>query len=97
MNGYKIQKCFRKEKRVSGELHCPATGLIPIFSDPTLVVSLSGTKQKFRAHAFYDLCQTLNFNLCKTFNFYAHFSAERWEYKLKVNHFYKFSKLCLYM
>ena len=29
MNGYKILKCFRKEKRVSGELPCPATGLIP--------------------------------------------------------------------
>ena len=28
MNGYKILKCFRKEKRVSGELPCPATGLI---------------------------------------------------------------------
>ena len=25
MNGYKILKCFRKEKRVSGELSCPAT------------------------------------------------------------------------
>ena len=28
MNGYKILKCFRKEKRVSGELPCLATGLI---------------------------------------------------------------------
>ena len=28
MNGYKILKCFRKEKRASGELPCPATGLI---------------------------------------------------------------------
>ena len=28
MNGYKILKCFRKEKRVSGELPCPATGLM---------------------------------------------------------------------
>ena len=28
MNGYKIHKCFRKEKRVSGDLPCPATGLI---------------------------------------------------------------------
>ena len=28
MNAYKILKCFRKEKRVSGELPCPATGLI---------------------------------------------------------------------
>ena len=28
MNGYKILKCFRKEKRVPGELPCPATGLI---------------------------------------------------------------------
>ena len=28
VNGYKILKCFRKEKRVSGELPCPATGLI---------------------------------------------------------------------
>ena len=28
MNGYKILKCFRKEKRVSGQLPCPATGLI---------------------------------------------------------------------
>ena len=28
MNGYKILKCFRKEKRVSGELPCPATGVI---------------------------------------------------------------------
>ena len=28
MNGYKILKCFRKENRVSGELPCPATGLI---------------------------------------------------------------------
>ena len=28
MNGYKILKCFRKEKRVSGELPCPAAGLI---------------------------------------------------------------------
>ena len=27
MNGYKILKCFRKEKPVSGELPCPATGL----------------------------------------------------------------------
>ena len=25
MNGYKILKCFRKEKRVSGELPCPVT------------------------------------------------------------------------
>ena len=31
MNGYKILKCFRKEKRVSGELPCPATGLISFF------------------------------------------------------------------
>ena len=30
MNGYKILKCFRKEKRVSGELPCPATGLFLI-------------------------------------------------------------------
>ena len=30
VNGYKILKCFRKEKRVSGELPCPATGLILI-------------------------------------------------------------------
>ena len=28
MNGYKILKCFRKEKHVSGELPYPATGLI---------------------------------------------------------------------
>ena len=28
MNGYKILKCFRKEQRISGELPCPATGLI---------------------------------------------------------------------
>ena len=28
MNGYKILKCFRKEKRVSGEMPSPATGLI---------------------------------------------------------------------
>ena len=28
MNGCKILKCFRKEKRVSGELPCPVTGLI---------------------------------------------------------------------
>ena len=35
--------------------------------------------------------QILTFNLCKTFNLYAHFSAERWEYKLKVDKFYKFS------
>ena len=28
MNGYKILKCFRKEKCISGELPCPATGLI---------------------------------------------------------------------
>ena len=28
MNGYKILKCFRKEKHVSGELPSPATGLI---------------------------------------------------------------------
>ena len=28
MNGCKILKCFRKEKRVSGELPCPATGVI---------------------------------------------------------------------
>ena len=28
MNGYKILKCFRKEKHVSGELPCPATGLV---------------------------------------------------------------------
>ena len=28
MNGCKILKCFRKEKCVSGELPCPATGLI---------------------------------------------------------------------
>ena len=32
MNGYKILKCFRKEKGVSGELPCPATGLIFISS-----------------------------------------------------------------
>ena len=31
MNGYKILKCFRKEKRVSGELPYPATGLIFYF------------------------------------------------------------------
>ena len=28
INGYKILKYFRKEKHVSGELPCPATGLI---------------------------------------------------------------------
>ena len=28
MNGYKILKYFRKEKRISGELPYPATGLI---------------------------------------------------------------------
>ena len=31
MNGYKILKCFRKEKRISGELPCQATGLIYTF------------------------------------------------------------------
>ena len=30
MNGYKILKYFRKEKRVSGELPCPVTGLISL-------------------------------------------------------------------
>ena len=30
MNGHKILKCFRKEKRVSGELPCLATGLIAL-------------------------------------------------------------------
>ena len=30
MNGYKRLKCFRKEKRISGELPCPATGLIMV-------------------------------------------------------------------
>ena len=33
MTGYKILKCFRKEKRISGELPCPATSLITPF-DP---------------------------------------------------------------
>ena len=28
MNGYKILKCFNKEKRVLGELPCPASYLI---------------------------------------------------------------------
>ena len=28
INGCKILKCFRKEKHISGELPCPATGLI---------------------------------------------------------------------
>ena len=31
MNGYKILKCFRKEKRISGELPWLATGLITQF------------------------------------------------------------------
>ena len=37
----------------------------------------------------YD--QTLTFNLCKACDFYAHFSAERWEFKIKIKQFYKFS------
>ena len=35
MNGYKILKCFRKEERVSGELPCPATGLIFFLQYPS--------------------------------------------------------------
>ena len=42
-------------------------------------------KNSFGPTHFMICDQILNFNLCKTFNFYAHFSAERWEYKLKVN------------
>ena len=34
MNGYKILKCFRKEKCVSGGLPYPATGLIIIMKGP---------------------------------------------------------------
>ena len=33
MNGYKILKCFRKEKRVSGELPCLATGICETSED----------------------------------------------------------------
>ena len=33
MNGYKILKCFRKEKRVSDELPYPVTGLIALISE----------------------------------------------------------------
>ena len=41
MNGYKILKCFRKEQRVSGELPCPATGLIHQF----VTLSFKGPSQ----------------------------------------------------
>ena len=45
MNGYKILKCFRKEKRVSGELPCPATGLI-----------MHPTSKDLKGHIAFGLC-----------------------------------------
>ena len=58
MNGYKILKCFRKEKRVSGELPCPATGLICLFVSFFLSFFLS----------FFDemyICISLNYAVIK--------------------------------
>ena len=37
MNGYKILKCFRKKRRVSGELPCPATGLTGLNGNAEMV------------------------------------------------------------
>ena len=39
MNGYKILKCFRKETHISGELPCPATGLIMLYRSPETLMS----------------------------------------------------------
>ena len=43
MTGYKILKCFRKEKRVSGELPCPATGLIIYFISDNMTFSVTSS------------------------------------------------------
>ena len=44
MNEYKILKCFRKEKPVSGELPCPATGL----TDP-IIIKVAGNKDRHKS------------------------------------------------
>ena len=56
MNGYKILKCFRKEKRISGELPCPTTGLIYPY------VVLDNCEN-------FGLSDLVKFSICKNRNF----------------------------
>ena len=60
MNGYKILKCFGKEKRVSGELPCPATGLINIYLSKAQyfapnVSFVSNVKKHKRLYWYYPI------------------------------------------
>ena len=49
MNGYKILKCFRKEKRISGELPCPATGLIY-----RIIIKVAGNWDRHKSSVKFD-------------------------------------------
>ena len=59
-NGYKILKYFRKEKRVSGELPCPATGLIDI---KPLKNVWAGAWQNLQNHITYDLWTQISLHI----------------------------------
>ena len=47
MNGCEILKCFRKEQRASGELPCPATGLIAFLLVGSCVRDVRGIWESF--------------------------------------------------
>ena len=54
---------------------------------------LAGTKNRLGPKLFIIYDQLLIFNLCKTYNLYAHFSAEHWEFKIEINQICKFSNV----
>ena len=61
MNGYKILKCFRKGQRVSGDLPCPATGLIGYTAD--ILIRLPYSKALIRQCRFTGWSVSLWFTL----------------------------------
>ena len=69
MNGYKILKCFRKEKRVSGELPCPATGLIILAGTEDIfdriIIKVAGNQEKHKSSGEFDFGrdQTIHFGV----------------------------------
>ena len=78
MNGYKILKCFRKEKRVSGKLPCPATGLIHLWCDDralsiilrrTIPIPVHGLKVKVTDFEFF-VFNFYSVSFCKAFDWF---------------------------
>ena len=89
VNGYKILKCFRKEKRVSGELPCPATGLIYL-QGYTITYNCSWIGYAtFKQIVFMvSVLQRFCWILTVILNlYYLHFSSERNQWDIQVQYY----------